>query len=63
MKIGDYVRTPRFLNVKISKMFQTENEARKNGFTETTHYWNDPEYGVLGKMTDLNQMVFAGYMK
>lgn len=29
MKAGDHVKTPRFLTVKIEKVFETEEEARK----------------------------------
>lgn len=61
IKKGDYVRTPRFLNVKIYEVFDTEEEARKAGFTETTHYLGD--YGVLGKSLDPTHMIFAAYEK
>ena len=47
MKKGDYVDTPRFLKVRIEEVYNSEAEARKAGFTETTHYWNDPEFGVM----------------
>lgn len=36
MKKGDYVRTPRFLNVKVEKTFRSEENAQKAGFTEPT---------------------------
>lgn len=62
MKKGAYILTPRFLKVKIEKIFRSEANARKNGFTEPTHY-QDPYYGVLGKNTGYNTMIFAGYKK
>lgn len=63
MKKGDYVNTPRFLKVKIEEVYNSEAEARNAGFTETTHYWNDPEYGVYGKVLDRFHMEFAGFKK
>ena len=63
MKKGDYVQTPRFLRVKIEDVFDSEKEARKAGYTETTHYWDDPEYGVYGKSLDMYHMVFAAFRK
>ena len=63
MKKGDYVYTPRFLRVKIEEVYNSETEARQAGYTETTHYWNDPEYGVYGKTLDMYHMQFAGFRK
>lgn len=62
MKKGDYVKTPRFLTVKIEKVFRCEANARKAGFTEPTHY-RDDKYGILGKSLDLYCMEFAAYKK
>lgn len=62
MKKGDYVSTPRFCTVKIEKVFKCEENARKAGFTEPTHYKNWA-FGILGKSTGINAMVFAGYKK
>lgn len=62
MKKGDYVSTPRFCSVRIEKVFRSEENARKNGFCEPTHYVNGT-YGVLGKHTGINTMIFAGYKK
>lgn len=62
MKKGDYVYTPRFCSVKIEKVFKTEENALKAGYNEPTHYKNY-EYGILGKHTGINQMLFAGYRK
>ena len=63
MKKGDYVNTPRFLKVQIKEVFDSEREARKNGYTETTHYWDDPEYGIYGKSLDMYHMIFAAFKK
>lgn len=62
MKKGDYVRTPRFLTVRINEAFESEADARKSGYKEPTHYLN-AEYGILGKQLDLYHMVFASYRK
>ncbi len=62
IKKGDWVVTPRFLKVRIEKVFQREETARKYGFTEPTHY-RDDEYGILGKSLDLYHMIFAAYKK
>ena len=62
MEIGNYVRTPRFLEVKIKEVFESPEEARKNGFIEPTHY-EDKQYDVLGKSIGLNRMIFAGVKK
>ena len=62
MKIGDYIDTPRFCKVKIEKVFGCEATARKFGFTEPTHY-KDGKYGILGKHTGPNQMIFAAYIR
>lgn len=62
MEIGSYVRTPRFLEVRISDVFKSPEEARKNGFIEPTHY-EDKQYDVLGKSIGLNRMIFAGVKK
>lgn len=63
MKKGDWVRTPRFLTVKIETVFPSEREAQEAGFRETTHYWGDPEYGILGKQEGACHMVFAAFRK
>ena len=62
MKKGDYVRTPRFLNVKVEKVFRSEENAKKAGFTEPTYY-DDCEFGVAGKVIGVNRIIFAGYKK
>lgn len=62
MKKGDYVDTPRFCKVEIEKVFRTEENARKSGYTEPTYY-KDWQYGVLGKSIGINHMIFAGFKK
>ena len=63
MKKGDYVQTPRFGGVWIEEVYDNEFKARMDGFTETTHYWDDPEYGINGKSLDMYHMKFAAYKK
>lgn len=65
MKKNDLIQTKRFLGVRIQKVFRTEANARKAGFTEPTYY-DGPEsdrFGVLGKSLDLYHMIFAAYRK
>jgi len=61
MDKGDYIITPRFCTVKINEVFETENEARKNGYTEPTYYRGD--YKVLGKVVETRKMLFAAAKK
>lgn len=63
MSEGSYVMTPRFGQVKINEMFASEQDARIAGYVETAHYWDDPEYGILGKSLDMYHMIFAGFCK
>jgi len=58
MKKGEYVETPRFLKVKIEKVFRSNERALKEGYTEPTHY-RDSEYHIRGKNIGENRMVFA----
>ena len=58
MKIGDYIKTPRFLNVKISAVYDNNEKALEEGFTEPTHY-RDSDYHIRGKHIDVNRMMFA----
>lgn len=62
MVIGSYVRTPRFLEVRIKDIFESSEEASKNGFTEPTQY-EDEQYDILGKSIGLNRMIFVGVKK
>lgn len=62
MKKGDYVRTPRFLTVRIEDVLSTE-EAEAQGYTEPTHYESDAEFAVLGKLIGENRMCFAAVKK
>lgn len=62
IKVGDYVRTPRFLNVRIESVLLTEADLFEAGYTEPTHF-DAPDYVVRGKSIGLNQMVFAAAHK
>lgn len=62
MKKGDWVNTPRFLNVEIEDVFGNRESAVKSGYTEPTHYRSD-EYDVLGKSLDMYHMIFAAAKK
>jgi len=63
MKKGDYVYTPRFCSCEITEVYEDAAEARKDGFTEPTHYDRDQYYNVYGKHTGINCMVFAAVRK
>lgn len=58
MEKGDWVRTPRFLNVRIQEVFPNRETAYQASYTEPTHYESNG-YAVLGKSTGINHMVFA----
>lgn len=62
MKTGERVYTPRFCTVRISDIFESEEQAKENGYTEPTYYKND-EYGIRGKSTGFNTMEFAAFKK
>jgi len=62
IKKGDLVETPRFLKVVIEKVFKSEANARKQGYTEPTDYDNGA-YGILGKYIGESRMAFAAYVK
>lgn len=62
MKVNDYIMTPRFCTVKINEIFETKRDAIEAGFEEPTFY-NNSEYGILGKSIDIHHMIFAGYKK
>jgi hypothetical protein len=63
MKKGDYIKTPRFLTVKIEEVFENRKESSKEGYTEPTHYDDDANYEILGKHTGTNRMIFAAIKK
>lgn len=60
--VGDYIRTPRFLSVKIEAVFDCEDAMRAAGYTEPTHFQDD-DYVVLGKSLGFNRMSFAAAFK
>lgn len=59
---GDYVHTPRFLNVQIQDVFLSVDDLKKAGYTETTHF-RDENFEVLGKSIDSTHMEFAAARK
>lgn len=62
MERGDVINTPRFLKVTINCVL-TRKEAAEQGFSEPTHYYDDPDYDILGKSTAVNYMIFAAVKK
>jgi len=58
MKKGDYIKTPRFLTVKIEDVFEDTKIAREQGYKEPTHF-EDEHHEVLGKVIGVNRMIFA----
>jgi hypothetical protein len=58
MKKGDYIKTPRFLTVKIADVFENLEIAKEQGYKEPTHF-EDENYEILGKHTGTNTMIFA----
>jgi len=62
LKKGDWVETPRFLRVQIKEVL-FRSDAREQGFTEPTHYWDDPNYDIFGKSIGENRMIFAAVPK
>lgn len=62
MKVGDQIRTPRFCTVEIEKVFESKEEAFKNGFSEPTYY-KDCEWDIFGKSIDMYHMEFAAVKK
>ena len=60
IKIGTRLETPRFCTVKISALFETEQDARSAGYTEPTHLYDLP-YKVVGKSIDMYHMKFAAF--
>ena len=61
MKVGDRIYTTRFCTVRIKEVFETEEEARENGYKEPTYYKGN--FDVLGKSIGINRMVFAAVKK
>ena len=62
IKVGDYVRTPRFCTVRVEQIFTTKEDMYAAGYREPTHFM-DPNYVICGKSIGLNQMVFAAAHK
>lgn len=62
IKKGMIIRTPRFLNVEIQKVFNTPEEMYCAGYTEPTHFFDD-EYEIAGRSIDMYHMEFAAARK
>lgn len=62
IKINDVIRTPRFLSVRISEVFNNGYQAAGQEYTEPTHYESD-DWEIKGKVIGINRMVFAAYKK
>ena len=62
IKKGDYIRSPRFLNVRITEVYPSVAALEEAGFRETTHF-QDPDYEVFGRSVGLNRMEFAAGKK
>ena len=62
IKTGDYIRTPRFLQVCINEVIKCKKEMWQAGYTEPTHYRND-EWEINGKSIDMYHMKFAACRK
>ncbi|UQZ87728.1 hypothetical protein C4J81_00320 [Deltaproteobacteria bacterium Smac51] len=60
-QIGDKVKTPRFLTVRIAAIVY-EEDAQKLGFVEPT-YLKDRPYNISGRMIGDNLMDFAVVIK
>jgi hypothetical protein len=58
IKLGDKVKTPRFLSVRIVATFESVELAENCGFTEPTHF-TDEDYHIRGKHIGENRMLFA----
>jgi len=60
IEVGGYIYTPRFLQCRISAIFDNEKIAYDCGFTEPTHFDStDMVYDVYGKSVGVNRMIFA----
>ena len=62
MQVGDIIRTPRFCSVRISELFETEEQLSEAGYTEPT-YWEDNTFVVKAKSLDMYHMRFAAALK
>jgi hypothetical protein len=63
LNVGDQIYTPRFCTVTIKAVYEDRSKAYEDGFTEPTHYKQDPEYDILGKSLDMYHMHFAAVRK
>jgi hypothetical protein len=56
--LGDKVKTPRFLTVRIAAMFENVELAETCGFTEGTDF-RDEDFHIRGRRIGANRMLFA----
>ena len=64
VKVGGYINTPRFLQCRISAIFENEKLAYECGFSEPTHFNETSEVkDVLGKHIGTNLMIFGVILK
>ena len=47
----------------IKEVYESREDATRDGFTEPTHYTNDSQYDILGKSIGINRMIFAAVPK
>ena len=60
IKIGGLINTPRFLQCRISAIFENEKLAYECGFSEPTHFNETSDVkSVLGKHAGTNRMIFC----
>ncbi|SDF62467.1 hypothetical protein [Sporomusa acidovorans] len=62
IRVGAYVKTPRFCTVQLKEVFTDKHAANEAGYVEPTHYENE-QWDILGKHTGINRMVFAAVKK
>lgn len=56
-KVGEYIRTPRFGQVRVKEVFTSYWDMISEGYKEPTHFIG--EYEIKGKSIGVNRMVFG----
>lgn len=59
---GQAIKTPRFLSVLITRTYMSEDEARKDGFTDESGC-KSPYINILGKLLPNGRPMFAAAMR
>lgn len=62
IRVGAYVKTPRFCTVQLEAVFTDRQAAKEAGYVEPTYYENE-QWDISGKHTGINRMVFAAVKK